>query len=469
MAAYSSSLLGGYLSDSILGKYKTILYVSLIYVLGSTVLAVTAIPGVTTVGDQETHWWGVAVGLGLVALGTGGIKPVVSTFVGDQFGPSQAHLLPTIFHMFYFCINLGAFASMLMNPIIRTQLSYSVAFGLPAFLLLVATLIFFLGRNKYSMRPPTGSVVYTSLDMIRLGIAGRCRTFLSRFSNSVAYHPTATWLDPALKKYPKQMVDDLRAALSVLTVFIPIPLFWALYDQSASRWIFQARNMDRHIWGYELESDQIPAISPLLVLLFVPLFDRGIYKLLAKCGCPPRPLQRMAIGMVFTAVSFGCAAVVQFYLDQGPLSIVWQLPQWVILCCGEIMVSVTGLEMAYTQSPKSMKSLIMAMWLLTVAIGNFLVVLVVELAKLPQWQEFVFFSGLMMVGFFLFLLIAWRYEYRLEENDKDDDDKDQPKNSEFDPLVAKDIVASSSESSSSSTPAGGDGDGESDAIMSSAV
>lgn len=116
MAAYTSTLFGGYISDALLGKYRTILYVSMLYCLGSITLSVTAVPEVI---GHPPHWWGMALGLVLVALGTGGIKPVVSAFLGDQFTAAQAHLLDHIFFIFYFCINLGSVLSTIITPLVR--------------------------------------------------------------------------------------------------------------------------------------------------------------------------------------------------------------------------------------------------------------------------------------------------------------------------------------------------------------
>ena len=132
--AYAFPIIGGWLSDSVIGKYRTILYLSMVYVLGSIVLSVTAIPGVT--GDPP-HWWGCLLGLTLIAFGTGGIKPCVSSFGGDQFKPTQTRLLQSFFSLFYISINVGSIASTFLTPIIRKNVSFWAAFLLPAVLLAV--------------------------------------------------------------------------------------------------------------------------------------------------------------------------------------------------------------------------------------------------------------------------------------------------------------------------------------------
>jgi dipeptide/tripeptide permease len=414
MAAYGTAVLGGYISDAVLGKYRTILYVSLIYCSGSIVLSVTAIPKL--LGDPP-HWWGMALGLGLVALGTGGIKPVVSSFVGDQFTSDQAHLLERVFRLFYFCINFGSVFSTLLTPFIRSKFNYAFAFGLPAVLLLVATSIFWLGRHNYRTHPPHGSVLSDAVKLI--GSALHARYKYGR--NNIP--PGKSFLYLVEGQFPVTLIEDVATALRVLLVFVPLPFFWSLFDQHASRWIFQAEMMDLQIGAVEVKPDQVPALDPILVLILVPIFDQVIYPLISRIR-PLKPLQRMAVGMVLTAAAFVVAGFLQLYIDQqgeDKVHISFQLPQYVLLASGEIMVSITGLEFAYTQAPASMKSMIMSGWLLTVAFGNLLVVVVAESSPFEQAYEYLFFAAMMTVAMLIFCVIAYFYKNTKIENKETQD------------------------------------------------
>lgn len=409
MGAYATTLIGGYLSDAVLGKYRTIFYVSLIYCSGGAVLAITAIKGLL-----GGHWWGMALGLFLIALGTGGIKPVVSAFVGDQFTPAQAHLLERVFRLFYFCINFGSVFSTLLTPVIRTNFGYAPAFGLPAVLLLVATSIFWVGRRKYRTYAPQGSVLKDAAKLIYYATSIRIKYGRGSLSSEKSY------LFLAEGQFPTTLIQDVSAALRVLLVFVPLPFFWALFDQHATRWIFQAQAMNRdidlswmHLGTITVAADQIPALDPILVLILVPLFDQIIYPTIARFR-PFRPLPRMTFGMLLIAGAFVVAGFLQILIDnsgENGVHIVLQVPQYILLASGEIMVSITGLEFAYTQAPRSMKSMIMSGWLLTVSIGNLLVVVVAESSPFAQWVEFFFFSGLMVVATGVFVVISFRYKH----------------------------------------------------------
>merc|ERR1712232_481061 len=110
----------------------------------------------------------------------------------------------------------------------------------------------------------------------------------------------------------------------------------------------------------------------------IPVFNKVIYPLLSKLGINLKPLPRMTIGMILTATSFVCSGLIQILLNNYDLFVFWQIPQYWILGCGEIMVSITGLEFAYSQSPVSTKSIVMAGWLMTTAIGNVFVAVIAE-------------------------------------------------------------------------------------------
>ena len=146
---YLMPLLGAWFADKIAGRYNTILYVSMVYCLGNLVLAASGFTG--TVHAKMVC---LCVGLGLIALGSGGIKPCVSAFMGDQFKPEQSHLLQKAYGAFYWAINFGSFFAFLVIPWVKNKLNYGVAFGVPGILMAVATLIFWLG-TRYYIRKPT--------------------------------------------------------------------------------------------------------------------------------------------------------------------------------------------------------------------------------------------------------------------------------------------------------------------------
>jgi POT family proton-dependent oligopeptide transporter len=113
--------------------------VSLFYCAGHGVLAYSDFAG-----GVDGKLWCLFAGLALIAFGSGGIKPCVSAFMGDQFKPEQSHLLQKAYGAFYWSVNLGSFFSFLVVPWVKNHHGYSWAFGVPGILMAVATLIFWL-------------------------------------------------------------------------------------------------------------------------------------------------------------------------------------------------------------------------------------------------------------------------------------------------------------------------------------
>ncbi|CAG7715932.1 unnamed protein product [Allacma fusca] len=309
MLAYFTPLFGAMLADSILGKFRTILYLSIVYALGNIVVSLAATPPVNLPAVPFT-----LLGLILIGLGTGGIKPCVSSFGGDQFVvPEQEKQLASFFFIFYFSINAGSLISTFVTPIFRKDVScfgdttcYSLAFSVPAALMIISLIIFIIGKSFYKIKRPTGNVVISVVRIIKHALSRR------KISKESKEH----WLDHAADKYSRREIEDIKIVLRILFLYIPLPFFWALFDQQGSTWTFQASRMKGNIGNYVFLPDQMQVINPALVLILIPIFDRIVYPLLGKCGLFKKPLQRLTLGGVFAGIAFIISGVVELELQK---------------------------------------------------------------------------------------------------------------------------------------------------------
>ena len=400
MVNYFTPLLGAYVSDRIWGRYKTILWISLLYCAGHGVLAMSDLfPG------TEGRTWMLWIGLTLIAFGAGGIKPCVSAFMGDQFKESQSRLYQKAYAAFYFSINFGSFFAFLTIPYIAKKYGYSWAFGIPGILMAIATVIFWSGRKRYVLVPPareTKAAGFFPVLFAAMGSPAKDRPFWER----------------ALGKFSKEEVEAARSVLPVLSVFALIPPFWAMFDQHASTWILQAQKMVSYkvTETYSIGGEEMQSLNPLLVMILVPLLTLVVYPLFGKLVTP---LRRIGLGMFVAGGSYLVVAWIQRQIDGGAqLSVLWQAVPYTILTTAEVLVSVTGLEFAYTQAAKSMKSMITSFWLLTVAAGNALVALITKFGGGAGHDSSVTaerFSQYSMITFavaVLFVFVAMKYRYR---------------------------------------------------------
>jgi proton-dependent oligopeptide transporter, POT family len=387
MATYLTPLVGGWIADRYLGRYRTIFWISFAYVLGHAVLAL-----------WETAT-GLLVGLTLIVVGAGGIKPCVSAFVGDQFRPEQRTLIQRIYGWFYWIINLGSGTAKLLIPLLLVTLGPSVAFAVPGVLMAIALVIFWAGGRHYVQAPPSGRNPHSFVHVVRDAVR--------RLGTP---NPGQHWLDHARARHPGDAVDGAQAVFRILGVFAAVTLFWTLFDQKSSTWVFQARQMDLTLGGRQLSAAQLQALNPFMILALIPLFTWGVFPLLERRGVSLAPLRKMTWGMFITVLSFVAAAIVQTLIDAGRAPhALWQIPQYVLLTVGEVLVSVTGLEFSYTQAPRSMRSTIMSLWFLTIFLGNLLTALVTELVTLSGATFFWFFAALMLGAAIAFRVIARGY------------------------------------------------------------
>ncbi|CAD7089903.1 unnamed protein product [Hermetia illucens] len=607
---YFFPLIGAIVADSWLGRFRTIFYLSVVYCIGTVIISIGAIPPLNLPVNLVT-----ILGLVLIAVGTGGIKPCVSAFGGDQFKiPEQVKQLATFFSLFYFAINAGSLISTSITPILREDVHcfaendcFSLAFGIPAVLMVLSIIIFMLGKSMYIIKKPAGNMIVSVWQCITEALRKR--------SQEKRIAPREHWLDYAEHRYGRKLVDDTKDLLKILVLYLPLPVFWALFDQQGSRWTFQATRMVGDIGGYQIKPDQMQVVNPLLILAFIPVFDYGIYPMLEKIGIK-RPLQKLTLGGLLAALAFILSGIVELNLErtypllpghnegqlrifnvmpcsytfntslpdytnftvdkmttftekhfvlnqtesfdyeaysdnpelcsnlQGQINLkpetamsyfvtrnndkasveeyrdspekpkkiypivrvlatlseyaplqlkglqndvtlntsstqlvevaadtyelymhgkkvhkitfelggvyvlmvegdktngysfshyvltepnsihmLWQLPQYIVITAGEVMFSVTGLEFSFTQAPASMKSVLQACWLLTVAIGNLIVVAIAEFRMIDsQSTEFFLFAVLMIIDMGIFILLAMRYKYSQPRDDYDTTD-----------------------------------------------
>jgi POT family proton-dependent oligopeptide transporter len=372
---YFFPTMGAILADAFWGKYRTVFWLSLVYCVGCVALA----------GDHTRM--GLFLGLGLIALGAGGIKPCVSSNVGDQFGASNRHLVSRAFGWFYFAVNFGSFFSISLVPVLLKNYGPAIAFGVPAVLMLLATIVFWSGRYKFVHIQPRGLEAFMTETFTRESFAALGR-------------------------------------LAVLFAFVAV--FWSLWDQSGGEWVLQAEKMERHMFGFELLSSQLQAVNAIMILAFIPLFQYVIYPAMNSLW-KLTPLRKIGLGIFTIGVSFLISAWIETQLKAGvKVNIGWQLPAYALLSAGEVMTSITALEFAYTQAPKHLKAVVQALYLLSISAGNLFTALVhVFIAnpdgtvKLQGPAYYNFFAVLSMAAAVIFCFVAIRYKevnYLQDEN-----------------------------------------------------
>ncbi|KAJ3435869.1 solute carrier family 15 member [Anaeramoeba flamelloides] len=469
---YFIPILGAFLADCWLGKFRTIFYFSLLYSVGMFLLSFSA--KVTSKGL-------VFLSLFTIAFGSACIKPNVSAFLSDQVTNLTEKLLTRIYSLFYLSINVGSVLSTITTPLIQMNLNYWTAFGISAIIMFVSVIIFRTGKRLYIIVPSTGKLLKNFLNLMVLALKEKWkarktqkwnkehwldwakidenhrlvenrqkkkkknkktksdsgRTLESESeseskSKSKSESETGTDTDTETDSESEsdgnfeefdedrnKSLDDLKIFIHAIQIFVPLPVFWALFDQHSSTWVIQADQMNLSLkfgsWKTNLSPSQIMVLNPALLMIMIPLFDRVIYPLLYRFKIRFAPLMRISVGLLWTVSSFVAAALVQVRIDKyghGNVHWAWQIPQYALLCIGETLVSITGLQLAISESPKQTRSLMQSVWITTTGIGNLLVTVIEEMNFFEKERDqFLFFASLMLLFFFIFLFVAKKYTY----------------------------------------------------------
>lgn len=506
-ACYFFPLIGGFVADNFLGKYWTIVLFSVPYVIAQFVVGI----------ENQYVVFGALM---MLAMGSGVIKPNISTLMGltyDQQRPGQEQLRTSAFSWFYMSINIGAALSQFGMPWLRTEFGYQVAFLFPAVLMAVALVIFAAGKKHYARESIVRKVV---------GPAPAPTTTVTGIP--VRYESVTA----------EELAAERKLKTTVLTriglLFLTVMFFWAIFDQSASTWIFFADTyMDCTLFGVPASADSIQAFNPVFIVALVPV-SVWLFKTLAAKGYNVKATQKMAVGYVLTGLSMVIMAVagslagakqdmVKFTSPEGSLilpmwkeqkldavagnatagtdvriaaidfeydkdkkklnfasgkillkdgttlevqdghlktaglpdakalatggvaepllksadaiaklkteptkatlevvdwvepgqrvSVWWQVLAFLIITVAEILISVTGLELAFVAAPQSMKSFVTACWLAVVFLANLLINAPITrlYPKMEPATYFIMLAGAMVVVLVIFVPVAKQF------------------------------------------------------------
>ncbi|KAF5366603.1 hypothetical protein D9758_008971 [Tetrapyrgos nigripes] len=398
--AYVTPILGGYLADTYWGRYNTICVAIAVALVGHIILIVSAVPGVIEHSDNALTCF--VIGMLVTGLGTGMFKSNVSTLVAEQYKRSKlfvvtnakgervivdpAFTVSRMYLYFYLFINIGSLVGQLTMAYTAKYVGFYLAFTLPTVVFLICPFVMWIGRNNYNRTPPTGSVVATAFRLWTFAAKGRWSANPVRLYKNMRADdfwenakPSKQQERPRWMSFDDQWVDEVRRGFKACSVFVWYPLFWLCYGQLNNNLTSQAATMTLN----GVPNDVLSNLNPISLIIFIPLCDFVFYPFLVRKKIRFTALKRVTAGFFTGAAAMVWAAVVQHYIyetspcgghatecdEVSPLNVWIQTGSYVLVGFSEIFASITGLEYAFTKAPKNMRSLVMAMFLLTSAFG----------------------------------------------------------------------------------------------------
>ncbi|KAK5085341.1 hypothetical protein LTS08_003195 [Lithohypha guttulata] len=388
--AYVMPLLGAYIADAHLGRFKTVHIAIAISIIAHVILTASAAPSVIT--RPNTAIGVFALGLVTLGIGTGFFKANISPMLAEQVKDTRLRVTTLektgervivdpavtntrIFLYFYFCINVGSLVGQITMVYAEKYVGFYLSFLLPTVLFLSAPVVLAVCKKHYILSPPTGSVLSKFIHMFFYAAKGHWfswKTFtwdVARPSN-VAPASRPSWMT-----YDDAWVDEVRRGLMACKVFLFLPLFHLAYNQMTGNLTSQAATMELN----GVPNDLIQNINPISIVIFIPILDYLVYPGFRKMGFNFTPIKRMCVGFFFGASAMIAAAVTQHYIyklapcgtnagdsdciaenGSAPINVWVQLIPYALIGLSEIFTNVTSYEYAFSKAPTNMRSLVMS-------------------------------------------------------------------------------------------------------------
>ncbi|KAI3917866.1 hypothetical protein MKW98_000100 [Papaver atlanticum] len=424
-------LLGAFVADSYLGRYRTIFFSSVIYVLGLGFLTLSAVltslmspteyeavNGTSSASPAPFLILLFFLSLYLVAIGKAGFKPCAEAFGADQFDeriPEENSSKSSFFNWWYFGLCVGSSISHVVLTYIQDNISWILGFAIPCICMLLGLFVFLLGTKTYRFSKDENKEnpilriarVYvasarnwraTSTDNEEEGIKmsdNQLRVGADQFK----------FLDKALIELPNSdqvgsnkhgmscsvdQVEDAKVVLRLVPIWIVCLTYAVVSAQSSTFFTKQASTMNRRIGqGFQIPPASLLTVNSLSIIIFIPIYDRifvPLTRLLTRNQSGISMLQRIGVGMFISTLAMALAAVVekkrlQTAVDFGlidkpneiiPIGFGWLVPQYVLLGIAEVFAMVGLQEFFYDQVPDKLRSMGLSLYLSIFGIGDFL-------------------------------------------------------------------------------------------------
>ncbi|XP_074619064.1 solute carrier family 15 member 4-like isoform X2 [Acropora palmata] len=445
-ACFFIPIYGGWIADVELGRYNAIFGSALLYIVGTVALTLATYHYPTHYAMSNSSKEGfLAVSLILIAIGTGGIKANVSAMGADQVEHEGPEMVQKFFDWFYWFIQIGAILAYTVVAYIQQHFSFFYGYLITVISMTLATILLLLGRNHYIVTPSKGSYTVDTIKIIAGGLKKKLCGDKSRFRNH--------WLDGAKVTrggdFPDDIVEGVKCVVRLIPIFWTFIFYWTFYGQGLTTYVLQGSYMNLKVTGkFLFPAASLSFIESATLLLLIPLMDKVVFQFLRRLGVEFTPLRRIGVGMLFACSSVALAGFIEIErkhilkthgaisqtvfnktINASPMTVFWQVPQYILQGTSEVLVSVTGLEFVYSQSPPELRGVVMGLNLAMIGLGYFLasaLASIVKKASDGQWYpenlnkgtlEYYMFllAGLMLLNAAVFLLLAVSYRYAEQE------------------------------------------------------
>ncbi|KAF7012593.1 hypothetical protein CFC21_026769 [Triticum aestivum] len=389
-------LLGAFVADSWLGRYRSIILACILYVMGYAMITLSSVLSThhpSLPDDTSSHPLSLQVAffyasLYIIAIAQGADNPCALAFAADQFDPDRPRecaARSSLFNWWYFSLAIGITISVGVVSYIQENLGWGIGFGMLCALMLCAFVVFLLGTPTYRLYDATHG---TDSPFVLLA---RSLAVLVQHDNATSSSMLGTKIECQLEaKDIATKKEDARAVLRLLSIWVACLAYGVAFAQVMTLFNKQGRTLDRRIFGgLELPPAALQTLGPASILLFVPIYDRVLVPALQRTTGTLSGLtllQRVGTGMALTLASMSAAALVEArrletarehgIVDDPeatvPMCWAWLVPQYVLIGVAGVFAEVGMQEFFYDQMPSELRSLGMALYYSVIGMGNFI-------------------------------------------------------------------------------------------------
>ncbi|KAF1962904.1 MFS peptide transporter-like protein Ptr2 [Byssothecium circinans] len=399
---YVCPLLGAWIADTYLGRFKTILYSVIVAEVGHIILVASSAPSVME--KPRSALAAFVIGLMIMGLGTGTFKPNISPLIAEQVPQEKMRIeerngervivdpavtMTRIYNWFYLFINVGAVAGQLGMVYAERYVGFYLAYLLPTIFFVLCIPVLLYCKKWYILAPPSGNVMGPAFKLLFKALGA-----------GFSINPLKTWRTwqdgnmwnrvkpstlgaskPKWYTFDDAWVDEVARGFGACSVFFWIPIFWLAYRQMDSNLTQMCATMALH----GLPNDVLSNLDPIAIIILVPIMDIVVYPFLRKRGINFSPIKKITAGFIIASFAMVWAAVLQHYvyktsglyagapLPKGqeeylsPINVWAVAGVYILIAISEIFASVTTLEYAFTKAPKNMRSLVQGVQCFTTA------------------------------------------------------------------------------------------------------
>ncbi|KAL0928768.1 hypothetical protein M5K25_000689 [Dendrobium thyrsiflorum] len=463
-------LAGALIADSYLGRYRTILLASLLYILGLGLLTLSAVlPSLrqpkcsihdgNACGPNHFQIGFFYLALYLVALAQGGHKPCTQAFGADQFDendPGESFSRSSFFNWWYCGLCLSTTVTIILLSYVQDNIGWALGFGIPFTAMGLALVLFLLGTDKYRFYQLEGESPFLRIGKSLVALVKRWMVSSPALIGSLT--PTSdegAGIDHNMfvkDEAPDGIqIEEAKGVVRLVPIWASCLIYAVVVAQSSTFFTKQGSTLNRRIGSnFLVPPAALQSFISISTFVFIPIYDQILVPVSRKFSRIPTgitQLQRIGFGMIVSLISIAISALVEarrlktakYYglIDQPkstiPMSLLWLAPQYIFYGIAEVFTVVGLQEFFYDQVPDALRSLGLALYLSIFGIGNFIssfLIAVIDEATSKSGESWFYdnlnrahldyfywlLAGLSAVGLIIYLYFARSYVYKKKQN-----------------------------------------------------